>query len=48
MSRSTDPGGTKFEDLPDDYLCTVCMSDERLRETLGKVGKEAFSPLDTD
>jgi len=42
------PRGTKFEDLPDDYLCTVCMSDERLRKELGKVGKEAFEPLDTD
>lgn len=40
--------GTKFEDLPDDYVCNVCAIDERLTERLGKVGKEAFSPLDTD
>ncbi len=42
------PRGTRFEDLPEDYLCTVCMSDERLRDRLGKVGKEAFDPLETD
>ena len=40
--------GTKFEDLPDDYLCTICMTDPQLLKTLGKVGKEAFEPLDTD
>ena len=39
--------GTKFEDLPDDYVCTVCMSDERLRDRLGKVGKEGLLPRST-
>ena len=40
--------GTKFADLPDDYCCPVCAVDERIVDGLGKVGKEAFSPLDTD
>ena len=40
--------GTKFEDLPGDYCCPVCAIDDRIVSGMGKVGKEAFSPLDTD
>jgi rubredoxin len=40
------PPGTAFEDLPDTYVCPVCGLDEKITRELGKVGKEAFEPLD--
>jgi len=38
--------GTKFEDLPDDYVCPVCALDPKIRVQFGKVLKQGFSPLD--
>lgn len=40
------PPGTKFEELPSDYTCPVCGLDPKITRELGKVGKEAFEPLD--
>lgn len=37
--------GTKFEDLPDDYVCPVCATDPKIRLQFGKVLKQGFSPL---
>jgi rubredoxin len=37
--------GTKFEDLPDDYVCPVCAIDPKISIRLGKVFKQAFGPL---
>jgi rubredoxin len=37
--------GTKFEDLPDDYVCPVCALDPKIRIQFGKVLKQGFSPL---
>lgn len=37
--------GTKFEDLPDDYICPVCALDPRIKLRYGNVVKEAFKPL---
>jgi len=37
--------GTKFEDLPDDYVCPVCATDPKIRLLFGKVFKQGFSPL---
>ena len=37
--------GTKFEDLPDDYVCPVCAMDPKIRVQFGKVLKQGFSPL---
>jgi rubredoxin len=37
--------GTKFEDLPDDYVCPVCALDPRIRIQFGKVFKQGFEPL---
>jgi len=37
--------GTKFEDLPDDYVCPVCALDPKIRLQFGKVFKQGFSPL---
>jgi rubredoxin len=37
--------GTKFEDLPDDYVCPVCAMDPKIRLQFGKVFKQGFSPL---
>ncbi len=40
--------GTRFEDLPanpDDYCCPVCQIDEKTVKEIGKVSKDAFSPL---
>ncbi len=42
------PKGTKFEDLPDDYICPVCAIDDRISGRLGDVTKAAFKPLDLD
>jgi rubredoxin len=38
--------GTKFEDLPDDYVCPVCALDPKIRLQFGKVFKIGFEPLD--
>jgi rubredoxin len=38
--------GTKFEDLPDDYVCPVCATDPKMRLRFGKVFKSGFEPLD--
>jgi rubredoxin len=37
--------GTKFEDLPDDYVCPVCALDPKIRVQFGKVLKQGFEPL---
>lgn len=37
--------GTKFEDLPDDYVCPVCAMDPKIRIQFGKVLKQGFEPL---
>jgi rubredoxin len=37
--------GTKFEDLPDDYVCPVCALDPKIRLQFGKVFKNGFEPL---
>jgi rubredoxin len=38
--------GTKFEDLPDDYVCPVCATDPGMRLRFGNVFKNGFEPLD--
>jgi rubredoxin len=37
--------GTKFEDLPDDYVCPICAQDPKIRVQFGKVFKQGFQPL---
>ena len=37
--------GTKFEDLPDDYVCPVCATDPKIVLRYGNVVKQGFSPL---
>ena len=37
--------GTRFEDLPDDYVCPVCALDPRISVQFGKVRKQGFEPL---
>ncbi|MDD1704473.1 MAG: rubredoxin [Methanoregula sp.] len=37
--------GTKFEDLPDDYICPVCALDPKIRVQFGKVFKQGFEAL---
>jgi rubredoxin len=37
--------GTKFEDLPDDYVCPVCAQDPTIRIQFGKVTKQGFEPI---
>jgi len=37
--------GTKFEDLPDDYVCPVCALDPKISVQFGKVLKQGFEPL---
>ena len=37
--------GTKFEDLPDDYVCPVCAQDPKINVQFGKVRKQGFEPL---
>ena len=37
--------GTRFEDLPDDYVCPVCALDPKIRVQFGKVLKQGFEPL---
>lgn len=37
--------GTKFEDLPEDYVCPVCATDPRMQLQFGDVYKNGFEPL---
>jgi len=37
--------GTKFEDLPEDYVCPVCATDPKIVLRYGNVIKQGFSPL---
>jgi rubredoxin len=37
--------GTKFEDLPDNYVCPVCAQDPKILLQFGKVFKQGFEPL---
>jgi rubredoxin len=37
--------GTKFEDLPDDYVCPVCAQDPKIRVQFGKVFKQGFGAI---
>ncbi|MFA6225525.1 MAG: rubredoxin [Methanoregula sp.] len=37
--------GTKFEDLPDDYVCPVFAQDPKIRVQFGKVFKRGFEPI---
>lgn len=40
------PKGTRFADLPDDYVCPVCGLDPKITKFYGKVGIGQFEPLD--
>jgi len=37
--------GTKFEDLPEDYVCPVCATDPKIVLRYGNVLKQGFTPL---
>ena len=37
--------GTRFEDLPDDYVCPVCALDPKISLQFGKVRKNGFEAL---
>ena len=37
--------GTKFENLPEDYVCPVCATDPKIVLRYGNVLKQGFSPL---
>jgi rubredoxin len=37
--------GTKFEDLPEDYVCPVCATDPKIVLRYGNVLKQGFGPL---
>jgi rubredoxin len=37
--------GTRFDDLPDTYVCPVCALDIKLTKSYGKVLKQGFDPL---
>ncbi len=37
--------GTKFDDLPEDYVCPVCALDPKINVQFGKVLKQGFEPL---
>jgi len=37
--------GTRFEDLPEDYVCPVCAADPKIKIQFGKVFKQGFEPL---
>jgi len=37
--------GTKFEDLPEDYVCPICATDPKIVLRYGNVVKQGFSPL---
>ena len=38
--------GTKFENLPDSYVCPVCALDPRISVQFGKVFKQGFEPVE--
>jgi rubredoxin len=38
--------GTKFEDLPDTYVCPVCALDPKILVQFGKVFKQGFEPVE--
>jgi rubredoxin len=38
--------GTKFEDLPETYVCPVCALDPKILVQFGKVFKQGFEPVD--
>ena len=37
--------GTKFENLPEDYVCPVCATDPKIVLRYGNVVKQGFTPL---
>jgi len=37
--------GTRFEDLPDNYVCPICATEPRIINRYGNVPKQGFSPL---
>jgi rubredoxin len=37
--------GTKFEDLPEDYVCPICATEPKIVLRYGNVLKQGFSPL---
>jgi rubredoxin len=37
--------GTKFENLPDDYVCPICATDPKIVFRYGNVVKQGFTPL---
>lgn len=37
--------GTRFEDLPDTYVCPVCAIDPKISMRMGKIFKQGFEPL---
>lgn len=37
--------GTKFDDLPEDYVCPICATDPKIVLRYGNVLKQGFSPL---
>jgi rubredoxin len=39
--------GTKFENLPDTYVCPVCALDPKIRIQFGKVLKQGFEPINS-
>lgn len=38
--------GTKFEDLPENYVCPVCALDPKITLQFGKVFKQGFEPIE--
>jgi rubredoxin len=38
--------GTRFENLPDTYVCPVCALDPKIKVQFGKVFKQGFSPVE--
>jgi rubredoxin len=37
--------GTKFDNLPDDYVCPICATDPRIHLRIGDIFKQGFGPL---
>ncbi len=37
--------GTRFDDLPESYVCPVCALDPKIKVQFGKVFKQGFEPL---
>lgn len=44
LHRGIKPG-TKFDDLPDNYVCPVCALNPKIDVQFGKVLKQGFGPL---